>query len=196
MLAVGSNQSPVQLARKFRGGEWGEIPTARVHLQDFDTVYSAHMTGYGSIAATLHTSPATSVALYVNWMTSEQLIAMHKTELTSENYVFGRLENVTLRAEEGPSLTSVFLYMGQRGAYAPAGEIIPLSEVPATERRYQARSQLEILQQVREHLAKDLALEQFIAEGVTDADKRSSYNAMLSLTSQKFDSPHFVKTQS
>jgi len=149
VLAVGSNQSPQQLARKFRGSEWGDIPTARVHLQDFDTVYSAHVTGYGSIAATLHPSPGTRVALYVNWLSPAQLEAMHATELTSENYTFGRLDGVQLTVEAGPELASVHFYQGRRGAFVPDGDIIPLAEVPASGRRFSAKTQLEILTRVR-----------------------------------------------
>jgi len=195
VLAVGSNQSPLQLARKFRGADWGEIPTARVHLQDFDTVYSAHVTGYGSIAATLHASPGTCVALYVNWMTSDQLAAMHQTELTSENYEFGRLEKVSLRAEAGPSLTSVCIYMGRRGAYAPEGDIIPLSEVPAVGRQYEAKSQSEILSHVSQQLTGSRVLEVFVTEATKSADTRQSYNSALARTSQAFSSPHFVRTR-
>ncbi len=194
VLAVGSNQSPVQLARKFRGAEWGTIPTSRVHLSDFDTVYSAHITGYGSIAATLHPSVGTRVALYVNWLTSQQLLAMHKTELTSENYSYGKLENIMVDTEAGPSLDSVFLYMGRRGAFAPDGNIIPLAEVPATGRRFLAREQPDILRHVKDHLRVETAFEKFIYKTIESHDVRQSHNEQLARASVKFDSPHFVET--
>ena len=96
VLAVGSNQSPGQLARKFPGLDWAPIPVSRVGLEDFDTVYSAHITGYGSIAATLFYAPGTIVNLFVNWLNEAHLRRMHETELGNENYEFGRLANVRL----------------------------------------------------------------------------------------------------
>ncbi|MCK5621123.1 MAG: hypothetical protein KAJ11_02450, partial [Alphaproteobacteria bacterium] len=51
VLAIGSNQSPRQLTRKF--GDEGEIPVQRARLRDFDIYYSAHITGYGSVPAML-----------------------------------------------------------------------------------------------------------------------------------------------
>jgi hypothetical protein len=192
VLAVGSNQSLQQLARKFRGGEWGDIPTARVHLQDFDTVYSAHVTGYGSIAATLHPSPGTRVALYVNWLTDRQLTAMHATELSSENYAFGRLADVQLTVEAGPELASVYLYQGRRGAFVPDGDIIPLAEVPASGRKFAAKTQLEILTRVRDHLASDLALEAFIQCAITQPEERQSFIRKLAAASRMFASLHYA----
>jgi len=192
VLAVGSNQSPQQLARKFRGSEWGDIPTARVHLQDFDTVYSAHVTGYGSIAATLHPSPGTRVALYVNWLSPAQLEAMHATELTSENYTFGRLDGVQLTVEAGPELASVHFYQGRRGAFVPDGDIIPLAEVPASGRRFSAKTQLEILTRVRDHLAGELALEAFIQRAIEQPEERQAFISRLAVTSQMFASDHYI----
>ena len=43
VLAVGSNQSPEQLARKFTENLWEEIPVIRSRISDFDSVYSAHI---------------------------------------------------------------------------------------------------------------------------------------------------------
>lgn len=187
VLAVGSNQSPRQLARKFKGKDWGSIPTSRVHLLDFDTVYSAHVTGYGSIAATLHPSLGTRVALYVNWLTEGQLAAMHKTELSSENYTYEQLEDVQIASEAGPPLTRVNFYKGQRGAYAPEGNVIPLQEVPAKDRRFKALSQLEILTYIQNTMATDMVLEEFVHLAVDSVEQRQIYIQELEKTSHKFE---------
>ncbi len=194
VLAVGSNQSPRQLARKYPGPEWGDIPTSRVHLQGFDTVYSAHVTAYGSIAATLHPSPGTCVALYVNWLTPDQLLHMHKTELTSENYQYGWLEDVELTVESGPPLTRVSLYMGRRGAFTPVGDPIPLNEVPATLRAFQAKSQAEILSHVSDTLAAMRDRDAFIYSVIENARHRAEIIAVMERTSEKFKSRHFVES--
>ena len=194
VLAVGSNQSPEQLARKFPSANWGEIPTSRVHLQDFDTVYSAHVTGYGSIAATLHPAPGTRVSLYVNWLDQRQLLAMHETELPNENYTYAALENINLSFEAGPTLTAVNLYMGNRGAYAPEGRVVPLAEVPAEGRvKDTAKSQAEILAHVHAKLAPEMNLNQFICSSIENLDMRRAYIEILGESSHKFESVHIAK---
>ena len=62
VLAAGSNQSPEQLIRKYADySEFGAIPAQRGQLFDFDVVYAAHLTGYGSIPATFQRSQGTIV---------------------------------------------------------------------------------------------------------------------------------------
>ena len=70
VLAVGSNQSPAQITRKFNGTDWPNVPCERCTMYDFDTVFSAHIAHYGSIAAALHPSPGTKVNLFINWLTN------------------------------------------------------------------------------------------------------------------------------
>src|SRR3970040_120238 len=53
VLALGSNQSPHQLIRKFRDCGLGPITVVRGRLRDFDVVYSAHISRYGAIPETL-----------------------------------------------------------------------------------------------------------------------------------------------
>ena len=194
VLAVGSNQSPEQLARKFTSTDWGEIPTSRVHLHNFDTVFSAHVTGYGSIAATLHPSPGTCVSLYVNWLDQRQLFAMHETELANGNYTYNQLRDIQISVDAGPHLTAVNLYIGRRGAYTPEGSSIPLAEVPARGRvAGVAKSQGEILTYVHAQLAPELEFEQFIISNIESPDRRNSYIETLGKFSHKFESNHLAK---
>jgi hypothetical protein len=194
VLAVGSNQSPEQLARKFPSTDWGEIPTSRVHLHDFDTVFSAHVTSYGSIAATLHPAPGTCVSLYVNWLDQRQLLAMHETELPNKNYTYSQLEDIQISIDAGPHLTAVNLYIGRRGAYAPEGYSIPLAEVPARGREVGvAKSQAEILSYVHAQLAPELELDQFIISSIESLDMRNTYIEALERSSHKFKSNHLAK---
>ena len=192
VLAVGSNQSPEQLARKFPEPEWGEIPTSRVHVSGFDSVYSAHITGYGSIAAMLFPMPGTTVSLYVNWLTDQQLEKMHETELPNENYTYGRLEDIDLRVEAGPELSSVNLYMGSRGAFAPDGNVIPLAKVPAEGRANRALSQTEILRAVQKKLAQESGFEEFIFLSISDPAQRLEFIEEMEKTSRHFQSKHYV----
>ncbi len=194
VLAVGSNQSPEQLARKFPSIDWGQIPSSRVHLKDFDTVFSAHVTSYGSIASTLFPAPGTCVSLFVNWLDQRQLLAMHETELTNGNYTYSKLKDIQISVDVGPDLTDINFYMGRRGAYVPEGCSIPLAEVPARGRVIgAAKSQTEILFQLHQQLAPELELEQFIISSIENPDRRNTYIETLEKFSYKFESKHLVK---
>ncbi|MFQ5765155.1 MAG: hypothetical protein ACE5GT_09510, partial [Rhodospirillales bacterium] len=101
VLAVGSNQSPEQLIRKFKDSGLGPIPVIRARLADFDIVYSSHVAAYGSIPAMLRHSPGTRVTLFVNWLTPAQETLMHATETATANYDFGKLDGIELSLEAG-----------------------------------------------------------------------------------------------
>ncbi len=179
VLAVGSNQSPAQIMRKYQGDDWGPIPCEKCTVRDFDTVYSAHITAYGSVAATLHTSPGTAVSLFVNWLTEAQLHRMHATEMGHENYVFARLDQVHVDTEHGEVLDSIYFYRGNLGAFAPNGAPVPLAEVTASRRRWPARTQNEIQTVVHRMTDQHLPFEQFVLSSVQDEDRRHRRRAQM-----------------
>ncbi|MEX0694355.1 MAG: hypothetical protein WD075_07935, partial [Rhodospirillales bacterium] len=137
VLAIGSNQSPDQIRRKFSGPDWMPIPCEKCRLDDFDTVFSAHITAYGAIAAALHPSPGTAVSLFINWLDESHMTRMHETELGNENYVFARLDGIRLITEFGHKMTQVYFYRSNAGAFAPQNQPIPLAEVPADNRAWE-----------------------------------------------------------
>jgi hypothetical protein len=141
VLAVGSNQSPEQIARKFPDATHGAVPVMRVYLSGFDSVYSAHITQYASVPATLAVCAEATAALCVTWLTDDQLIRMHRTEIPGENYSFVRLDGLGCRADTGDTFDTLFAYVSTRGHLTDAGDPIPLAEVPAEGRRWQAKTQ-------------------------------------------------------
>ena len=173
VLAVGSNQSPDQIIRKFHGPDWAPIPCERCVIKDFDTVYSAHISGYGSIAAALHPSPGTTVSLYVNWLHESHMDRMHSTELGNENYVFARLDDVNIQTEHGMTLNSVHFYNGNAGVVTVDGAPVPLLEVFAENRQWNAMDQRAIQAHIHEMTAADLSLEEFILSSISDPDERN-----------------------
>src|SRR5690606_28940504 len=72
VLAVGSNQSPAQLARKFAHLKGTVIPVTRAWLDGFDVAYATHVTRYGSIPGNLHPCPGARVRLSVTWLDDAQ----------------------------------------------------------------------------------------------------------------------------
>jgi len=179
VLAVGSNQSPEQLSRKYVGDEWGLIPVVRTKLKDFDVVYSAHITAYGSVAATLHHAPGVTVSLFVNWLDDRQLDRMHETELPNENYEYGRLTGIELIPEAGPAIDDLYLYNSRRGVFAPDGEPIALNEVSARNRYWPSKSQPEIQALVRDHIDPEKPIEEFIGESVADGKTRQERSTRM-----------------
>ena len=172
VLAVGSNMSPLQLARKFPGPDSGTIPVTRVHLMDFDSVYSTHFSSYGAIPATLFPSEGTEVTLFVTWLTEMQEKHMHTTELTGENYHFCRLNRIEMKVENGPDMDHLFFYRSSRGAIPINGQPVPLAEVGAVNRQWTARSQEEIQSHAHAMFAPHMAFPEFVHDNINNQEIR------------------------
>lgn len=189
VLAVGSNQSPMQIARKYPETDWAPIACERCVLDDFDTVYSAHITGYGSIAAALHPSPGTQVTLYVNWLDDAQMERMHTTELGNENYAFAKLHDIAITTELGLKMSDVYFYRSNAGAYSPDGTPIPLAEVPAANRRWLALGQRDIQGRVHALTAPDTVFDAFVLSSIEDTDERRRRTGVMGLHKAAFAHP-------
>jgi hypothetical protein len=187
VLAVGSNQSPQQIARKFPDPSWSEIPCERCVIHDFDTVFSAHITAYGSVPAALHPCPGTSVTLYVNWLDDAQLGHMHKTELGHANYVYARLNGIRLVTELGLEMDSVQFYRSNAGAYAPNGTPVTLAEVTAQNRRWTGMTQRDVQADVHQRTAADHEFEAYILSSIEDATMRRQRINAISQGAHPFD---------
>lgn len=192
VLALGSNQSPEQLIRKFKEADWGPIPVICARLRDFDIVYSPHISSYGSIPATLQHSPGTAVSLFVNWLTPAQEVRMHETEVATGNYAFGRLDDIELCSDVGPVLTSAFVYTSRRGSLLRNGCPVALAEVGAEGRVWPSLSQKEIQSHARDRMAPGQDLDAFIHAAITDVSVRRARTEALMSESRPFIYPEFV----
>ena len=192
VLAVGSNQSPEQLLRKFSEPGWAPIPVVRARLKDFDIVYSPHVASYGSIPATLGHSPGTTVSLFVNWLTPEQEERMHDTEVSTGNYHFGKLDSIELDLDPGPALTSAFMYASRRGTLLRDGVPVALSAIEAENRHWPALHQEEIQRHARERFSPDQPLDAFILSAVENASVRKERTEAMMSESAAFDYSGFT----
>ncbi len=195
VLAVGSNQSPVQLARKFKGCHWGAIPVLRMRLDGFNVAYSPHIASYGAIPGTLHEAQNVQVTLFVNWLNSAQLIRMHETEITGANYSFGLLVNLNVEVEVGPPLDSVFTYASTHGTLCDACGPIPIAEVGSKNRRRPGLSQMDIQRFARDKLEPDIEIDQFIRTSINDPDIRSQRSERLKTTARHLLPKSFEEIQ-
>ncbi len=193
VLAYGSNRAPAQLQRKFAGvaGRDGEVPVTGARLMDYDVVFSAHITRYGAIAATLSHHPGVSVELALTWLTPGQLRRMHATE--GGNYPFGRLRGADLTLLDGPEgrVEEVSLYLGRFGCLAEGGEALGLAAVPAAGRRLRALAQSEAQELLRRRYHRDETLSAAILANIADARRRARLNARLAAEALPVSAPHF-----
>lgn len=192
IIAVGSNQSPEQLLRKFSESDCGPIPVIQARLTDFDVVYSPHVATYGSIPATLAYSPGTVVTLFVNWLTPVEENRMHETEVPTGNYHFGRLDGIELQLDRGRKLTSAFVYCSRRGALERDGNPIPLSEIRADNRRWPSFFQEEVQGHVRDCTDTGRKIDDFIGDAIADVLVRRARTEAMMADSRPFDYPGFT----
>jgi len=166
VLAAGSNQSPEQLARKYGAmPNIGSIPAQLGALRDFDVVYAAHLSGYGSVPATFQHSPGTIVTVFVLWLTGSQLDRMHETE---GNYSYDRLEALRLELDGGTALPAAYAYTSKIGCLSHEGGCVSLAEIAAHNRQFPAMTQAGMQAVIRDRLAPGIALDSFIEQHVTD----------------------------
>ena len=186
VIACGSNQSPVQLRRKF-ATLTGDvvIPVSRCRLAEFDAVYSAHFSRYGSIAATLQHSPGTAVTLMVTWLTPDQLDHMHGTEARGENYAYARLDGLALTLDGGATLGTAYAYTSLHGCLIRAGRPVALREIVAEGRAFDAVDQPSIQAHARDRLAPGTGLDEFILANIEDRCLRRAHTAALRLDAAK-----------
>ena len=181
VLAAGSNQSHEQLTRKYSVLEGHvEIPVQRGKLGGFDSVYAAHLAGYGSVPSTFYPSPKTQVTTYVLWLDDAQLNRMHETE---RNYTYDRLENIQVEIDGEEVLTTAYAYTAVVGCLNVNGAPAALSEISAEGRTFPAMTQTDILDFVRERLAPDRGLDEFIAQHIADEKLRRARTSALSADS-------------
>jgi hypothetical protein len=168
VLAAGSNQSPEQLIRKYGGDpEIGAIPGQRGLLSDFDVVYAAHLTAYGSLPATFQHSPGTTVRVFVLWLDDAQLERMHETE---RNYSYDHLDGIRIVFDDGGIANDAYAYSSKVGCYGHQGGCIALREIAATDRSFPEAGQVEALSLVRDRLAPGTPLDDFIEQHLVDRD--------------------------
>jgi hypothetical protein len=163
VLAYGSNAAPETLERKFGGyGSGVLIPVVRARLRDFDVVYSAHCFR-GWVPAGLQRSPGCAVHAYLLHLTDSELVHLHATEWLGRNYVFGRLKDIELEVGTGTAMNSVDTYLTLHGLLVDGDREIAVAGIRAERRTFDALSQVEVIDLVRNRLAPAAALDEFIA---------------------------------
>lgn len=146
LLSYGANAAPEALALKLASLPGEPLPVVRSELRDFDVVYSAHVSPYGAIPATLLESPGTIAPVSVLHPTSEQ-----RALLTAKEPNYDLVEVADLAA-----------YRSKHGCLEVDGSPVALAAIRARNRTLPELDQPAVLERVRAQLAPELKLEEFI----------------------------------
>lgn len=159
LLSYGANAAPEALARKLASLPGVELPVVRAELEGFDVVYSAHVSPYGAVPATLVESPGTVAPVFVLHPTAEQLALLTAQELNYDLITFGE---VSCRLEDGTVVSELASYRSKHGPLALDGSAVALAAVRSHARILPELDQPTVLERVRTHLEPELTLEEFI----------------------------------
>jgi hypothetical protein len=146
LISYGANAAPETLALKLASLPEEPLPVVRSQLHDFDVVYSAHVSPYGAVPATLLESPGTVAPVFVIHPTAEQHALLTATEL---NYDLVRIGGAQA-------------YRSKHGCLRLNGSPIALAAIRSRGRTLPELDQPSVLERVRAHLGPELELEQFI----------------------------------
>jgi hypothetical protein len=148
LLSYGANAAPDALARKLAPLPGVEMPVLRAELEGFDVVYSAHVSPYGAVPATLLESPGTVAPVFVIHPTAEQRALLTATE---PNYDLVEVNGIAA-------------YRSKHGPLSLDGSPVALAAVRSARRTLPELDEPAILERVRAHLAPQMSLEQFVCD--------------------------------
>jgi hypothetical protein len=149
VIAYGSNANSDVLREKLTGNGPTFVPMLRGQLQDFDVVYSAHVSPKGAIPATLCESPDTRVTVFVLLLDATQLVAMDATEPNYDRMLLTKPVKLTL--DRGPS-GDAFVYVSKHGVLNVHGAPCHVEPIPASLRRFGGMTQRQVLAIARDRL--------------------------------------------
>ncbi len=157
MLAYGANRSLAGIARKL-GTDAPSPPVvvAAARLDGFDVVYSAHVSPYGAVPATLQPRAGHAVDVHVLFLDDAQVAAIDAYE---PNYQRRPLEGISLRLDDGTMIDAAEAYISLHGCLAIEGAECPIA--------------------VRDRLAPGQDLDDFILAGIRDPALQASRTAEL-----------------
>jgi hypothetical protein len=146
LISYGANSAPEALARKLAALPGLEMPVERAELEGFDVVYSAHVSPYGAVPATLHESPGARAPVFVIHPTLEQ-----RQLLTASEPNYDLVE-----------VNGIAAYRSKHGCLQLDGSPVALAAVRSQGRTLPELDQPAVLERVRAAVAPDLDLAEFV----------------------------------
>lgn len=185
LLSYGANASPAVLARKLAPLADLPLPVLRGELDDFDVVYSAHISPYGAVPSTLQRSPGTAVPVFFAFPTAAQLDLLSATE---PNYELRQLDGLRAGTELGEEIGGTNAFLSRHGCLVLDDSEVALAAVEAIDRRFPVLGEVEVLERVRHVLAHELDLERFV-ESSLDPGLAAARTAVLHGASRPLELP-------
>lgn len=175
MLAYGSNAAPEVLARKLALSDQ-PVLVVPAWLDGFDVVYSAHISPYGAIPATLQRCPGAEVRVHLVYMTEAQVGLVSATE---PNYESATIAGALCRPDEGDPVFDPAAYLSRHGCLLVDGTEVALAAVEARGRAFPQLTEAEAIEHVRRTTAPDTDGESFVLANVTDPALSQARSAQL-----------------
>lgn len=173
LIAAGSNGSVAQLARKWRGRRPARpILVGPAAVSGAVSVYSAHITAYGAVPATMHRATGANASLHVLMIPAEELGHMNATESLGVNYVLAAPRGVVARIEH-TVIERPLAYVSLRGALAFEATPVLLPDTGGAETGYPAMAQADMLGRAARHAGHTGDIDGFIRRMVADRDTRA-----------------------
>lgn len=168
VIGYGSNAAPEHLRRKY--GINATIPVVSVLIHGLDVVYAAGISAYGSVPATVRTSPDTQLTSSITLLDKDQLTRMHGTE---GGYLFCRLRpgcGVRVTWNGADFALPVMCYVTK--ALLVDGVPIALKAMAASGRTFTELEQRDMQEKVIEIAGLGESVDEFIERNVMDPDRR------------------------
>jgi hypothetical protein len=173
LIAYGANASSGPLVDKLTDTP-EPILVEPTWLEGFDAVYSAHISPYGAVPATLQSSPGTSIRAAFVYLTEEQV-----EQLSASEPNYDLVTSWGCRYDQGLGLGEMQTYLSRHGCLAVEGSAIAVAAVEAKGRRLSAMTEREALEWVRDLVCPELSLEDFIVTSVADPELAKARTAAL-----------------
>ena len=170
ILGYGANMCPASIKSKFTKigrTDSGIVPTIYAQLPKYDVVWSGGPGANGNFIANLYTGPETqdtTVTVGVNFLTQEQLLVMHATELSYDlTTVDVTVDGVTFKA---------LVYAGVDDILIRDGKPVAIDTLNASGRTLPSANTESLLNDMLadEAIASELTAEADIPEGTHVAD--------------------------
>lgn len=192
VLACGSNAAPDQLLRKYGASADHRIPVTAARLHDICCSYSAHFSGYGSVAAALHTAPGAISDVHITWLNETELTRMHETEAIGQNYRYVRIEGVDLTCAEHGAINTIHAYVSLRGSLLMDGSPVTLGGIDCRNACFPVMDQITVQSRLRDSFAPGMDLHDFIRQNIMNAKIREERTLRLARQAQVYDHPRIT----
>ncbi len=180
LLASGSNASPQRLMEKFPSSLRAAIPALLGTVHRLCPVYSAHITRYGSVSATLQWAEASTARVFCLLLPESLLEIMHRSEFVGTNYGYFHLGGVRFKPDLRHEMRDPFAYLSLWGGLSLNESHVRLAAYDSHGVEWPSLTQRQIMDEVHSLLSPEQGLDDFILSNIGDKSLRQARSRILS----------------